>query len=97
MYVEISNAREVFGRTLKIQRGGWVFTSRSVYVFKKRTTFIYIFFVIIIFVYFSNCQTRIVGPVLIREFIASLTVDYSPIDHARLTCLKVKIVILFLG
>ena len=64
---------------------------------KKRTTFIYIFFVIIIFVYFSNCQTRIVGPVLIREFIGSLTVDYSPLDHARLTCLKVKIVILFLG
>ena len=41
MYEEIATAREVFGRTRKIQRGGWVLTSRLAN--RRMSTFIYIF------------------------------------------------------
>ena len=36
------------------------------------------------------------GLLQIREFIGSLIVVYSPIDHARVMSMKVKIVIIFI-
>lgn len=88
----------MFGRIRKIQRGGWVFTSRSVYVFKKKiTTFIYICFGNNYFCVFQQLLGTHRWSCAIAEFIGSLTVDYSPIDNDRLMSLKAKIVILFLG
>lgn len=59
--------------------------------------FIYIFFCINYFCVFSPIGRHIRGLLQIREFIGSLIVVCSPIDHARVMSMKVKIVIIFLG
>ena len=47
--------------------------------------------------YFQQLVDTNRGLLQIREFIGSLIVVYSPIDHARVMSMKLKSVIIFLG